>query len=236
MKIPRITGRENQILRMQVTKSNMEKSHGILSEKHIAKRSTTFTTLTILIRMPRIHFTERRRPNGHPSTVGSLPSPRPFPRRKWNRVVEHVIISPPRGVSTEVARSRVPPTVAPQSMTAQVGLVVVAANGRESVGHTAASRRAERYSYAVSVRCTLAVPCPRTSIRPARLRRRRAVPPLPRYRHLIGRSVLLALGHVSLPQARWHTAARKSRRSTTRRTLGPPTAEAPCPTEQTRQQ
>lgn len=192
--------------------------------------------LTILIRMPRIHFTERRRPDGHPSTVGSLPSPRPFPRRKWNRVVEHVIISPPRRVSTEVARSRVPPTVAPESMTAQVGLVVVAGNSRESVGHTAASRRAERNSYAVSVRCTLAVPCPRTSIRPARLRRRRAVPPPPRYRHPIGRSVLLAPGHVSLPQARWHRAARKSRRSTTRRTLGPPTAEAPCLTEETRQQ
>ena len=77
----------------------------------------------------------------HPR-VGSLPSPRPFPRRKWkNRVAEHVRISPPRGWSSEAARSRVPPTVAPESMTASVGLVVVAANRRESAGRTAAPRR-----------------------------------------------------------------------------------------------
>lgn len=116
----------------------------------------------------------------------------PEARRKWDRVAEpeHVRNSPPRGLASEATRSRVPPTVAPESMTAQVGLVLGYQTG-ESAGCTAAAS-----SSSVGVPCWFralrALRALRGTASPARLRRRRAVPPPPRYRRAIGRLVLLA--------------------------------------------
>ena len=245
--------------------SPKKKKRKRVSRKHTPKKhSTIFATRDTrprarnLFRGTERNGTERNetKRNGteensvvvHPK--GSLPSPRLFPRRKWkNRVAEHVRISPPRGWSSEAARSRVPPIVAPESMTASVGLVVVAANRRESAG-IALPRRGERHTELNSATRVPVFVVPSdgfralgTSIRPARLRRQRVVPPPLRYRRPIGRLVLLATRSRDLAAARWHAAAReraataRRKRSDAEEPTRRPTDEAPRhSTEKTRQQ
>lgn len=100
-----------------------------------------------------------------------LPLTRPFPRcvfRQWRPVVVYNAPrgrarekrSPPRGPASVAARGRVPPTVAPGSMTAQVGLVLLGRVGWPRCrGEEPAVKRC-RSSAAIRRVRALLVPCP----------------------------------------------------------------------------
>lgn len=131
--------------------------------------------------------------------------------------------SPPRGLASEAWRSRVPPTVAPGSMTAQVGLVLGQQTRGESAGCTAAAS-----SGSVLVPCWF--PCPPSPPSPPRRSTQPSPPTTPEGcasaaaippRHWSTRST--SRDHVTLP----HPA--RARKRVPASPLGSDPLEAPYP-------